>query len=121
MNMLTANRIRDHATRLGLTHLTDTITELVDRAETTRRPTRPVLFRPPPEHRQELARRSASEIAPAALTPPRCPDPSWSTLSQRSRRGRSGNSEAVSDTEDSQLRMFLTDSQSSPRGVIRTR
>jgi hypothetical protein len=32
--MLTADRIRDHATRLGLTHLTDTITELVDRAET---------------------------------------------------------------------------------------
>jgi DNA replication protein DnaC len=34
MSMLTADRIRDHATRLGLTHLTDTITELVDRAET---------------------------------------------------------------------------------------
>jgi DNA replication protein DnaC len=32
--MLTARRIRDHATRLGLTHLTDTLTELVDRAET---------------------------------------------------------------------------------------
>ena len=34
MSTLTADRIRDHATRLGLTHLTDTITELVDRAET---------------------------------------------------------------------------------------
>ena len=34
MSMLTADRIRNHATRLGLTHLTDTITELVDRAET---------------------------------------------------------------------------------------
>jgi len=34
MSMLTADRIRDHATRLGLIHLTDTITELVDRAET---------------------------------------------------------------------------------------
>ena len=33
MSTLTADRIRDHATRLGLTHLTDTITELVDRAE----------------------------------------------------------------------------------------
>jgi DNA replication protein DnaC len=31
---LTTDRIRDHATRLGLTHLTDTITELVERAET---------------------------------------------------------------------------------------
>ena len=34
MSALTADRIRDHATRLGLTHLTDTITELVLRAET---------------------------------------------------------------------------------------
>ena len=34
MSALTADRIRDHATRLGLTHLTDTITELVQRAET---------------------------------------------------------------------------------------
>ena len=34
MSTLTADRIRNHATRLGLTHLTDTITELVDRAET---------------------------------------------------------------------------------------
>ena len=35
MSRLTADRIRDLATRLGLTHLTDTITELVvDRAET---------------------------------------------------------------------------------------
>ena len=34
MSTLTADRIRDHATRLGLTHLTDTLTELVDRAET---------------------------------------------------------------------------------------
>jgi hypothetical protein len=33
MSTLTADRIRDHATRLGLTHLSDTITELVDRAE----------------------------------------------------------------------------------------
>jgi hypothetical protein len=31
---LTADRIRYHVTRLGLTHLTDTITELVQRAET---------------------------------------------------------------------------------------
>ena len=34
MSTLTADRIRDHATRLGLTHLTDTLTELVERAET---------------------------------------------------------------------------------------
>jgi hypothetical protein len=34
VSALTADRIRDHATRLGLTHLTDTITELVLRAET---------------------------------------------------------------------------------------
>ena len=33
VSTLIADRIRDHATRLGLTHLTDTITELVDRAE----------------------------------------------------------------------------------------
>jgi len=33
MTTLTTDRIRDHATRLGLTHLTDTITQLVDRAE----------------------------------------------------------------------------------------
>jgi Mrp family chromosome partitioning ATPase len=34
MSTLTADRIRDHAARLGLTHLSDTITELVTRAET---------------------------------------------------------------------------------------
>jgi hypothetical protein len=33
VSTLTADRIRNHATRLGLTHLTDTLTELVDRAE----------------------------------------------------------------------------------------
>src|SRR5215216_3008324 len=33
LSTLTADRIRDHATRLGLTHLTDTLTELVERAE----------------------------------------------------------------------------------------
>jgi DNA replication protein DnaC len=33
VSALTADRIREHATRLGLTHLTDTITELVQRAE----------------------------------------------------------------------------------------
>jgi DNA replication protein DnaC len=33
MSTLTIDRIRDHATRLGLTHLTDVITQLVDRAE----------------------------------------------------------------------------------------
>jgi DNA replication protein DnaC len=33
MSTLTADRIRDHAARLGLTHLSDTITELVTRAE----------------------------------------------------------------------------------------
>lgn len=32
-NTLTTDRIRDHATKLGLTHLTDTVTQLVDRAE----------------------------------------------------------------------------------------
>ena len=34
MSTLTADRIGNHATRLGLTHLTDTLTELVERAET---------------------------------------------------------------------------------------
>ncbi|WP_194793193.1 IS21-like element helper ATPase IstB [Raineyella fluvialis] len=34
MSSLTVDRIRANATRLGLTHLTDTITELTDRAET---------------------------------------------------------------------------------------
>lgn len=34
MNALTTDRIRSHATRLGLTHLTETITALVERAET---------------------------------------------------------------------------------------
>ena len=33
MSSLTTDRIRDHATRLGLTHLTDVVTQLVDRAE----------------------------------------------------------------------------------------
>ena len=33
MSTLTADRIRSHATRLGLAHLTDTLTELVERAE----------------------------------------------------------------------------------------
>src|SRR3954465_3712818 len=33
MSALTADRIRTHAARLGLPHLADTITELVDRAE----------------------------------------------------------------------------------------
>ena len=33
MNALTTDRIRNHATKLGLTHLTDTVTQLVDRAE----------------------------------------------------------------------------------------
>jgi hypothetical protein len=33
VNALTTDRIRDHATRLGLTHLSDTITDLVTRAE----------------------------------------------------------------------------------------
>lgn len=32
-NTLTTDRIRNHATKLGLTHLTDTVTQLVDRAE----------------------------------------------------------------------------------------
>jgi DNA replication protein DnaC len=34
VSALVTGRIREHATRLGLTHLTDTITELVTRAET---------------------------------------------------------------------------------------
>jgi len=34
VSTLTTDRIRTHATRLGLTHLTDTVTELVGRAET---------------------------------------------------------------------------------------
>jgi len=34
VNALTTDRIRSHATRLGLTHLTETITALVERAET---------------------------------------------------------------------------------------
>lgn len=34
MSALTTDRIRGHATRLGLTHLTETITALVERAET---------------------------------------------------------------------------------------
>ena len=34
MSALVTGRIREHATRLGLTHLTDAITELVARAET---------------------------------------------------------------------------------------
>ena len=34
MNALTTDRIRGHATRLGLTHLTETTTALVERAET---------------------------------------------------------------------------------------
>jgi DNA replication protein DnaC len=33
VNELTANRVRDHATRLGLTHLADTIDQLITRAE----------------------------------------------------------------------------------------
>ena len=33
MSALTADRIRNHATKLGLTHLTETITQLVERAE----------------------------------------------------------------------------------------
>ena len=32
VSSLTTDRIRDHATRLGLTHLTDVITQLVERA-----------------------------------------------------------------------------------------
>jgi DNA replication protein DnaC len=35
VSSLTADRIRDHATKLGLTHLTETIGQLVDRAEST--------------------------------------------------------------------------------------
>jgi DNA replication protein DnaC len=35
MSSLTTDRIRDHATRLGLNYLTETITELVQRAEAT--------------------------------------------------------------------------------------
>ena len=34
MSSLTTDRIRDHATKLGLTHLTEVVTQLVDRAET---------------------------------------------------------------------------------------
>ena len=34
MTTLVTGRIREHATRLGLTHLSETITELVTRAET---------------------------------------------------------------------------------------
>ncbi len=34
MNALTGDRVRDHANRLGLTHLGDTLTDLVERAET---------------------------------------------------------------------------------------
>jgi DNA replication protein DnaC len=33
VSSLTTDRIRDHATRLGLTHLTEVVTELVERAE----------------------------------------------------------------------------------------
>lgn len=33
MSALITTRIRDHATKLGLTHLTDTISQLVERAE----------------------------------------------------------------------------------------
>ena len=33
MNELTANRVRGHATRLGLTHLADTVQQLITRAE----------------------------------------------------------------------------------------
>jgi DNA replication protein DnaC len=33
VNELTANRVRDHATRLGLTHLADTVDQLIARAE----------------------------------------------------------------------------------------
>ncbi len=33
MHELTANRVRDHATRLGLTHLADTVDQLIARAE----------------------------------------------------------------------------------------
>jgi hypothetical protein len=35
VNSLTTDRIRDHASKLGLTHLTDVITDLVERAEAT--------------------------------------------------------------------------------------
>ena len=34
MSSLTTDRIRDHATKLGLTHLTEVVTQLVERAET---------------------------------------------------------------------------------------
>ncbi|HKH54025.1 MAG TPA: ATP-binding protein [Propionibacteriaceae bacterium] len=34
MSALTVDRIRSHATKLGLTHLTDVVTQLVQRAET---------------------------------------------------------------------------------------
>ena len=37
MSTLTADRIRNHATRLGLTHLTETITQLVERAQGVKR------------------------------------------------------------------------------------
>jgi hypothetical protein len=33
MSSLTTDRIRDHATKLGLTHLTEVVTQLLDRAE----------------------------------------------------------------------------------------
>ena len=33
MSSLVTDRIREHATRLGLTHLTDTVTQLVERAD----------------------------------------------------------------------------------------
>ena len=33
MDRLTTDRIRDHASKLGLTYLADTVTQLVDRAE----------------------------------------------------------------------------------------
>jgi DNA replication protein DnaC len=33
VSTLTADRIRNHASKLGLTHLTETITQLVERAE----------------------------------------------------------------------------------------
>lgn len=33
MSALTTDRIRDHAARLGLTHLSDAVTDMVTRAE----------------------------------------------------------------------------------------
>lgn len=33
MSSLVTHRIREHATKLGLTHLTDTLTQLVQRAD----------------------------------------------------------------------------------------